>query len=116
MAVGIGIVTRLSRGTVWLWFQPHAQARWASFRVAPQPDCRRPRVSVAVNDATRLTYVEGLPDERKATTVGILTRALGWFSEQGTTLLALPVGQRLRVPIRRVVLGKCSSGRLRFPV
>ena len=43
------------------------------------------KVHVAVDDATRLVYVEVLPDEQKATTVGFLTRAVGWFNEQGIT-------------------------------
>ena len=43
------------------------------------------KVHVAVDDATRLAYVEVLPDEQKATTIGFLTRAVGWFSEQGIT-------------------------------
>ena len=41
------------------------------------------KVHVAVDDATRLAYVEVLPDEQKATTVGFLTRAVGWFNAQG---------------------------------
>ena len=43
------------------------------------------KVHVAIDDATRLAYVEVLADEQKATTVGFLARALGWFSEQGIT-------------------------------
>lgn len=43
------------------------------------------KVHVAVDDATRLAYVEVLPDEQKATTVGFLARAVGWFSDQGIT-------------------------------
>jgi transposase InsO family protein len=43
------------------------------------------KVHVAIDDATRLAYVEVLPDEQKATTVGFLARAVGWFSEQGIT-------------------------------
>jgi len=43
------------------------------------------KVRVAIDDATRLAYVEVLPDEQKATTVGILARAVGWFSAQGIT-------------------------------
>jgi hypothetical protein len=31
-------------------------------------------------DATRLAYVEVLPNEQKISTVGLLTRAVGWFS------------------------------------
>jgi transposase InsO family protein len=36
-------------------------------------------VHVAVDDATRLAYVEVLGDERKDTTTGFLLRALRWF-------------------------------------
>ena len=36
-------------------------------------------------DATRLTYVEVLPDEQKATTVGFMLRAVSWFNSQGIT-------------------------------
>ena len=40
---------------------------------------------VAIADFTRLACVEVLRDEQKATTVGFLVRAVGWFSEQGIT-------------------------------
>jgi hypothetical protein len=40
-------------------------------------------VHVAIDDATRLAYVEVLADEQRSTTVGFLARAVGWFSEQG---------------------------------
>ena len=40
-------------------------------------------VHVAVDDATRLAYVEVLADERKHTTTGFLLRALRWFRTQG---------------------------------
>lgn len=40
-------------------------------------------VHVAVDDATRLAYVEVLPDERKDTTTGFLMRALRWFRAHG---------------------------------
>jgi hypothetical protein len=43
------------------------------------------KVHVAIDDATRLAYVEVLADEQRSTTVGSLARALGWFSEQGIT-------------------------------
>jgi hypothetical protein len=43
------------------------------------------KVHVAIDDATDLAYVEVLPDEQKATTVGFLACAVGWFSEQGIT-------------------------------
>ncbi len=40
-------------------------------------------VHVAVDDATRLSYVEVLPDQTAATTVGFLHRAIAWFAKQG---------------------------------
>ena len=50
--------------------------------------CRNPGagwdfVHVAVDDTTRLAYVEVLGDERKNTTTGFLLRALRWFRVQG---------------------------------
>jgi transposase InsO family protein len=38
---------------------------------------------VCVDDATRIAYVEVLPDERGATAVGFLRRAVAWLSERG---------------------------------
>ncbi len=43
-------------------------------------------VHVAVDDCTRLAYVEVLPDERGTTTVEYLRRAHHWFSEQGISI------------------------------
>ena len=43
------------------------------------------KVHGAVDGATRLAYVEVLPNEQQSTTVGFLVRAVGWFSEQGMT-------------------------------
>jgi transposase InsO family protein len=43
-------------------------------------------VHVAVDDTTRLAYVEILPDERGATSVGFLQRAIGWFADHGVTV------------------------------
>jgi transposase len=43
------------------------------------------KAHVAVDDATRMAYVEVLPDEQKATTVGFLVRAVSWFNSQGIT-------------------------------
>ena len=40
-------------------------------------------VYVAVDDATRLAYVELLPDEKKETATGFLLRALRWFAARG---------------------------------
>jgi len=41
------------------------------------------KVHVAIDDATRLAYVEVLEDEQKPTVIGFLTRALAWFNGQG---------------------------------
>lgn len=38
---------------------------------------------VAIDDATRLAYVEILPDERRTSTTAFLIRALRWFKERG---------------------------------
>lgn len=40
-------------------------------------------VHVAIDDATRLAYVEVLPDERRGTTTAFLVRALRWFRVRG---------------------------------
>lgn len=43
-------------------------------------------VHVAVDDTTRLAYVEILPDERGVTSVGFLQRAIAWFATHGITV------------------------------
>jgi transposase InsO family protein len=41
---------------------------------------------VAVDDASRLAYTEILPDERKASALAFLERALAWFARHGITV------------------------------
>ena len=41
------------------------------------------KAHVAIDDATRLAYAEVLPDEKQATTVGFLIRAVAWLDRQG---------------------------------
>jgi hypothetical protein len=41
------------------------------------------KVHVDVDDATRLSYVEVLADEKGQSTVGFLSRAAAWFNGQG---------------------------------
>jgi transposase InsO family protein len=41
---------------------------------------------VAVDDHTRLAYVEALPDERDATCAGFLRRAVAWFTRHAVTV------------------------------
>jgi transposase InsO family protein len=43
-------------------------------------------VHVCVDDATRLAYVEVLPDEKGATAAGFLRRAAAWFRGMGVTV------------------------------
>ncbi len=43
-------------------------------------------VHVCVDDATRLAYVEVLPDERAMTTVGFIERAVDWFAQRGVQI------------------------------
>jgi transposase InsO family protein len=46
-------------------------------------------VHVCVDDATRLAFVEVLPDERGPTAAGFLRRAAAWFASMGITLEAV---------------------------
>ena len=41
---------------------------------------------IAVDDRTRVAYVEAHTDERKATAAGFMTRAIGWFADHGVTI------------------------------
>ena len=43
-------------------------------------------VHVCIDDASRLAYSEVLPDERKATAVPFLERAVAWFARHGVTV------------------------------
>jgi hypothetical protein len=43
-------------------------------------------VHVAIDDATRLAYVEVLTDEKRVTTTGFTVRALRWFKARGITI------------------------------
>lgn len=52
-------------------------------RLGSSPDAGYDKAHVAVDDATRLAYVEVLPNEQQATTVGFLVRAVSWFYSQG---------------------------------
>ncbi len=42
---------------------------------------------VAVDDHSRVAYIEALPDERDATCAGFLHRAVAWFREHGVVVL-----------------------------
>ena len=40
---------------------------------------------MAVDDATRLAYIEGLADEQKPSVIGFLSRAIAWFNSQASS-------------------------------
>lgn len=46
-------------------------------------------VHVAIDDYSRSSYVEVLPDERAPTTVGFLDRAVAWFAQKGVRVETL---------------------------
>lgn len=56
---------------------------------------------VAVNDTTRLAYVEVLENERAVTAIGFLRRALTWFSAHGVTVERGDDGQRVCLQVPR---------------
>lgn len=96
---------RLARSTVALWLKQMGMGRLGELihldikklgrfdkpghRVTGERKGNRNRgvgwecVHVAIDDATRLAYVEVLPDEKRATTTGFTVRALRWFKARG---------------------------------
>jgi len=46
-------------------------------------------VHICVDDATRLAYVEVLPDEKATTAIGFLRRALAFYRSHGITVEGL---------------------------
>lgn len=65
-------------------------------------------VHVAIDDCTRLGYVEVLPAEDGPTTAGFLTRALAWFSSCGIRVRALLTDNGkcyLSAVVQQVVVG-----------
>ena len=50
------------------------------------PGTGRERVHVCVDDATRLAYVEVLPDEKATTAIGFLRRAIAFYRSHGITV------------------------------
>lgn len=54
-------------------------------QLGSSPGAGYEKADVAIDDATRLAYVEVLPDEKQATTVGFLPRAMAWLNGQGIT-------------------------------
>jgi transposase len=52
-------------------------------------------VHVAVDDASRLAFVEVLPDEKRQSVTGFLVRALRWFKRLGIRVERVMLGLRL---------------------
>jgi transposase len=55
-------------------------------------------VHVAIDDATRLVYVEVLDDEKATTAIGFLRRAVAHFASFGIRVERLMTDKRLRLP------------------
>ena len=62
-------------------------------------------VHVAVDDHTRLAYVEVLPDQRGPACGAFLERAIAWYRARGITCSACPQRQRQRVSVTRFSRG-----------
>jgi transposase InsO family protein len=80
---------RIEGGAGWRWRDVHKQHYNRTF--TDRDGLRRRTVGweyvhVAVDDATRLAYVEVLPDERAKTAVGFLGRAVRFFARHGVTV------------------------------
>ena len=69
-------------------------------------------VHVAVDDCTRVAYVEVLPDERGATTVEYLRRAHHWFADHSVDVQRIMTDNGVNYRAR-VVAGLCAELRIR---
>jgi transposase len=69
-------------------------------------------VHVAVDDATRLAYVEVLPDERGATAAGFVARAIVWFASFGISVERVLSDNGACLPLKDARTG---TGRARHP-
>ena len=58
-------------------------------------------VHVAIDDCTRLAYIEVLPDEKAITAVGFLRRALAFYRRYGITVERLITDNGSRLPLHR---------------
>jgi hypothetical protein len=67
------------------------------------------RVHVAIDDVTRLAYVEVLADEQQATAIGFLSRAVAWFNGQGVECRQC-VGQRSGLCLKLLCQGVQGLG------
>jgi len=64
-------------------------------------------VHVAVDDCTRLAYVEILSDERKESAVAFLARVVAWYADRGVTVCDVMTDNGRLLP-RRASTPPCS--------
>jgi transposase InsO family protein len=69
-------------------------------------------VHVAVDDHTRLAYVEILDDERKASAIGFLERMVAWFADRGVAVRGVMTDNG-SCYISRDFAAACATQRLR---
>lgn len=73
---------RVPEGGGWRWHGRHATAAHRHKKTPIGYDY----LHVAVDDHSRIAYIEALPDEREATCAGFLHRAASWFHARGVTV------------------------------
>jgi transposase InsO family protein len=69
----LGVIVRAGHRVTGVWRNRHLKGGWES-------------VHVCIDDHSRLSYVEVLPDERAATAVGFLERAVAWLGRHGVSV------------------------------
>jgi transposase InsO family protein len=72
-------------------------------------------VHVAIDDTTRLAYLEVLADEKGPTCVGFLERALAWFADHGVTVERVMTdnGTAYRSKVHAVAIARLGIRHLR---
>lgn len=86
---------KIPDGGGWAKLGPHkGKANSDRYRFADGTPRRYRRVGytylhVAIDDHSRVAYVEALPNEQAVTAIGFLHRAIGWFASQGVTVEAV---------------------------
>ncbi|MCH7584331.1 MAG: IS481 family transposase [Acidobacteria bacterium] len=65
----------------------HSTQRQAGTRKSPGPGYGH--IHAAVDDHSRLAYIEVLDDEKAVTAIGFVQRAVAWFAEYGITVQAI---------------------------
>jgi transposase len=71
--------------------QSKINARRTARRTGERGTCWRPKIGIAflhtvIDDHSRIAYAEICTDEKTATAIGVLQRAVAWFAEHGVTV------------------------------